>query len=47
MPVTRDELPGTLKRSPAKAQRTYMKALDNAHKQYRSEEPPTGRRWPR
>src|SRR5437868_1151966 len=38
MPITRDEPPGTLKRSPAKAQRTYMKALDNAHEQYRDEE---------
>jgi len=34
VPVTRSELPDTLKRSPAKAQRTYMKTLDSAHRQY-------------
>ena len=38
MPVTRSELPDTIKRSPRKAQRTYAKTLENAHKQYRSEE---------
>jgi len=39
MPKTkRDELPGTIRRSPAKAQRTYAKALDSAHEQYGSEE---------
>jgi cation transport regulator ChaB len=38
MPVEREELPGTLKRSPKKVQRTYEKALDNAHEQYDSEE---------
>jgi cation transport regulator ChaB len=30
----KDELPGTLKRSPAKAQRTFAKAHDNAAEQY-------------
>jgi hypothetical protein len=30
----RDELPATLKRSPEKAQRTWIKAHDNAVKQY-------------
>jgi cation transport regulator ChaB len=38
MPSTREELPGTLKRSPAKVKRTYREALDSAHEQYRSEE---------
>jgi cation transport regulator ChaB len=38
MPVTREDLPDTIRRSPAKAQRTYAKALDSAHRQYRSEE---------
>jgi hypothetical protein len=34
MPSRRDDLPGTLKRSPAKAQRTYRKTHDNAVKGY-------------
>ncbi|HEY8019270.1 MAG TPA: ChaB family protein [Actinomycetota bacterium] len=35
MPSRRDDdLPGTLKRSPAKAQRTYRKTHDNAVKEY-------------
>jgi cation transport regulator ChaB len=38
MPVTKEELPDTIKRSAAKVQRTYKKALDNAHEQYSSEE---------
>ena len=38
MPSKREDLPGTLKRSPAKAQRTYEKALDSAHDEYDSEE---------
>jgi cation transport regulator ChaB len=38
MPVNREELPDTIKRSSKKAQRTYAKALDSAHDQYRSEE---------
>ncbi|HEX6399875.1 MAG TPA: ChaB family protein [Actinomycetota bacterium] len=33
MPRTRD-LPATLKRSPAKAQRTYARTLENAEEQY-------------
>src|SRR5689334_25366320 len=37
MPVNKSELPGTLKRSPAKAQRTYMKTLRSAHQEYGSE----------
>ena len=38
MPNKDDELPGTLKRSPAKAQRTYRKTLTSAHGEYASEE---------
>jgi cation transport regulator ChaB len=37
MPVRRD-IPDTLKRSPRKAQRTHVKALESAHEQYGSEE---------
>ena len=33
-----EELPGPLKRSPAKAQRTYRKTLESAHAEYDSEE---------
>jgi cation transport regulator ChaB len=35
---TKKDLPGTIQRSPAKAQRTYKKALESAHEQYDSEE---------
>ena len=38
MPTRKEDLPGTLKRSPAKVQRTYEKTLDNAHDEYGSEE---------
>jgi cation transport regulator ChaB len=39
MPKDRKEdLPGTIQRSPAKAQRTYAKTLESAHEQYDSEE---------
>jgi len=31
VPTDREDLPGTLQRSPAEAQRTYEKALDSAH----------------
>jgi cation transport regulator ChaB len=34
MPTTKEDLPGTLKKSPAKAQRTYAKTLDSAEEQY-------------
>jgi cation transport regulator ChaB len=34
----KEELPGTLKRSPKKAQRTYEKTLESAHEQYADEE---------
>ena len=37
MPTKKEDLPGTLKRSPAKAQRTYAKVLDSAHEQYDDE----------
>jgi cation transport regulator ChaB len=38
MPAKDEELPGTLKRSPAKVRRTYEKTLDSAHEEYDSEE---------
>lgn len=38
MPVRKEELPDTIKRSPKKAQETYRKALESAHKEYQSEE---------
>ena len=37
MPTKKEDLPGTLKRSPAKAQKTYAKTLDAAEEQYDSE----------
>ena len=38
MPTKKEDLPGTLRRSPAKVRRTYAKTLDSAHEQYDSEE---------
>jgi cation transport regulator ChaB len=38
MPAKKEDLPGTLERSPDKVQRTYEKALDSAHQEYDSEE---------
>jgi cation transport regulator ChaB len=38
MPRGRDDLPGTLRRSPAKVRRTYAKTLESAHESYDSEE---------
>jgi cation transport regulator ChaB len=38
MPVKKEDLPDTVKRSPAKARRTYANTLDAAHEQYGSEE---------
>lgn len=38
MPTNRKDLPGTLQRSPDKAQRTYEKTLEHAHEEYDSEE---------
>jgi cation transport regulator ChaB len=37
MPTKKEDLPGTLKRSPEKAQRTYAKTLDSAEESYDSE----------
>ncbi len=34
MPIDEDDLPGTLKRSPAKAQRTYAETLESAEETY-------------
>ena len=34
MPIDREDLPGTLKRSPAKAQRTYAETLESAEETY-------------
>ena len=34
MPTRTDDLPRTIKRSPAKARRTYAKTLDNAVEEY-------------
>lgn len=34
MPIDRDQLPGTLQRSPDKAQRTYMKTYNSALETY-------------
>src|SRR3954464_15718630 len=38
MPAKKEELPGTLERSPKKVQDTYEKTLDSAHEQYDSEQ---------
>ena len=38
MPVSKEDLPGTLKRSPKHAQAIYRETLDSAHEQYDSEE---------
>jgi cation transport regulator ChaB len=38
MPTTKEALPGTIERSPAKAQRTYAEALDSAHETYEGDE---------
>lgn len=38
MPTKQEDLPGTIKRSPAKVRRTYAKTLDSAHEEYDSEE---------
>ena len=34
MPIRREDMPGTIQRSPEKAQRTFAKALDSAVEQY-------------
>jgi cation transport regulator ChaB len=38
MPTKREDLPGTLKRSPRKAQRTYAETLDSAEETYGGDE---------
>jgi cation transport regulator ChaB len=38
MPATQEEIPSTIQRSPDKVKRTYMKALDNAHREYPGDE---------
>ena len=38
MPTRKEDLPSTLRRSPAKIQRTYAKTLDSARESYDSEE---------
>jgi cation transport regulator ChaB len=38
MPVSQEELPSTIQRSSEKIKRTYMEALDAAHRQYGDEE---------
>src|SRR3954447_1470384 len=38
MPTTKEDLPGTIKRSPKKVQDTYAKALDGAYEQYEGDE---------
>jgi len=38
MPTEKEDLPGTLKRSPAKAQRTYAETLDAAEETYDGDE---------
>jgi cation transport regulator ChaB len=38
MPTEKSDLPGTLKRSPAKAQRQFAKTLDAAEEQYGDDE---------
>jgi cation transport regulator ChaB len=38
MPAKKEDLPGTLERSPKKVQKTYAETLDSAHEQYDSEE---------
>lgn len=38
MPTDKEDLPGTIARSPGKVRRTYAKTLDSAHEQYDSEE---------
>ena len=38
MPTDKEDLPGTIKRSPKKVQDTYAKTLDNAHEEYEGDE---------
>ena len=45
MPPKKEDLPSTLKGSPAKVQRTYAKTLDNAEEQYDSDERAARTAW--
>ncbi len=45
MPVKKEDLPSTLKRSPAKVQRTFAKTLDRAEETYDSEERAARTAW--
>ncbi len=45
MPVKREDLPSTLKRSPAKVQRTFAKTLDSAEETYDSDERAARTAW--
>jgi cation transport regulator ChaB len=38
MPTSKEDLPGTIERSPKKVQDTYAKTLDSAHEQYDGDE---------
>jgi cation transport regulator ChaB len=38
MPSKKEDVPGTLQRSPAKVKRTYEKTLDSAHDEYGDEQ---------
>ncbi len=38
MPLSRDDLPGTLQRSPEKVQKAYIETLDSAEEQYDGDE---------
>ena len=38
MPAEKEDLPGTIERSPKKVQKAYEETLDSAHEQYDSEE---------
>jgi cation transport regulator ChaB len=45
MPVKKEDLPSTLKRSPAKVQRTFAKTLDSAEETYDSDERAVRTAW--
>jgi cation transport regulator ChaB len=45
MPVKKEDLPSTLRRSPAKVQRTYAKTLDSAEETYDSDERAARTAW--
>jgi cation transport regulator ChaB len=38
MPISKEDLPSTIARSPKKVQRTYAETLDSAHEQYGGDE---------